>query len=74
MTLSQLSRAYNLRRDLDAAEGRMTTTGFRLAELMNKRCPNEAARLRAIDRCEDDLRDIFNEIRAIKAKLEAVTA
>ena len=37
MTLSQLSRAYNLRRDLDAAEGRMTTTGFRLAELMNKR-------------------------------------
>lgn len=74
MTLSQLSRAYNLRRDLDAAEGRMTTTGFRLAELMSKRCPNEAARLRAIDRCQDDLRDIFIEIKAIKAKLEAVTA
>lgn len=74
MTLSQLSRAYNLRRDLDAAEGRMTTTGFRLAELMNKRVPNEAARLRAIDRCQDDLRDTFIEIKAIKAKLEAVTA
>lgn len=74
MTLSQLSRAYNIRRDLDAAEGRMTTTGFGLAELMNKRCPNDAARLRFIDRCQDDLRDSVIEIKTIKAKLEAVTA
>lgn len=74
MNLKQMGTVYNLNKRMEEAEARLTTTGFRLAELMNRRCRNEAARLRFIDRCQDDLGDIFSEIMGIKAKMEAAKA
>lgn len=74
MNLKQMGTVYNLNKRMEEAEARLTTTGYRLADLMSKRCRNEAARLHFINRCQDDLRDILLEIREIKAQLEAVTA
>jgi len=74
MNLKQMGTVYNLNKRMEEAEARLTTTGYRLADLMSKRCRNDAARLRFIDRYQDDLGDIFTEIRDIKAQLEAVTA
>lgn len=74
MNLKQMGAVYNLNKRMEEAEARLVTTGFRLAELMNRRCRNDAARLRFIDRYQDDLGDIFTEIRDIKAKMEAATA
>lgn len=74
MDLKQMGTVYNLNKRMEDAEARLTTTGFRLAELMNRRCRNEAARIRFINRYQDDLGDIFTEIRDIKAKMEAATA
>lgn len=74
MDLKQMGTVYNLNKRLEEAEAWLATTGFRLAELMNMRCRNEAARLRFIDRYQDDLGDIFMEIRDIKAKMEAAKA
>ena len=74
MDLKQMGTVYNFNKRMEEAEARLTTTGFRLAELMNRRCRNEAARLRFIDRYQDDLGDIFSEIMDIKAKTEAAKA
>lgn len=74
MNLKQMGAVYNLNKRMEEAEARLTTTGFRLAELMSKRCRNEAARLHFIDRYQDDLGDIFSEIMGIKAKMEAAKA
>lgn len=74
MNLKQMSTVYNLNKRMEEAEARKVTTVCRLADLMNRRCRNDAARLRFIDRYQDDLGDIFLEIRDIKAQLEAVTA
>lgn len=74
MNLKQMSTVYNLNRRMEEAEARKVTTVCRLADLMNRRCRNDAARLHFIDRYQDDLGDIFTEIRDIKAQLEAVTA
>ena len=74
MNLKQMGTVYNLNKRMEEAKARLATTGFRLAELMNRRCRNEAARLRFIDRYQDDLGDIFSEIMDIKAKMEAAKA
>lgn len=74
MNLKQMGTVYNLNKRLEEAEARLTTTGFRLAELMNRRCRNDAARLRFINRYQDDPGDIFSEIMGIKAKMEALRA
>lgn len=74
MNLKQMGTVYNLNKRMEEAEARKVTTVCRLADLMNRRCRNEAARLHFIDRYQDDLRDIFLEIKDIKAKLEAATA
>lgn len=74
MNLKQMGAVYNLNNRLEEAEARKVTTVCRLADLMSKRCRNEAARLRFIDRYQDDLGDIFTEIKDIKAKMEAATA
>ena len=74
MDLKQMGTVYNLNKRMEEAEARLTTTGFRLAELMNRRCRNEAARLRFIDRYQDDLGDIFMEIMDLKATTEAAKA
>ena len=74
MNLKQMGTVYNLNKRMEEAEARLNTTGYRLADLMNRRCRNDAARLHFINRCQDDLRDILMEIRDIKAQLEAVTA
>lgn len=74
MNLKQKGTVYNLNKRMEEAEARKVTTVCRLADLMNRRCRNDAARLRFIDRYQDDLRDIFTEIKDIKAQLEAVTA
>lgn len=76
MDLKQMGTVYNLNKRLEEAEARLATTAFRLTELMNRRwrCRNEAARLRFIDRYQDDLGDIFTEIINIKAKMEAAKA
>jgi len=74
MNLKQMGTVYNLNKRMEEAEARKVTTVCRLAELMNRRCRNEAARLRFIDRYQNDLGDIFTEIRDIKAKMEAAKA
>lgn len=74
MNLKQMGTVYNLNKRMEEAEARLTTTGFRLAELMNRHCRNDAARLRFINRYQDDLGDIFSEIMGIKAKMEAAKA
>ncbi len=74
MNLKQMGTVYNINKRMEEAEARKVTTVCRLADLMNRRCRNEAARLHFINRCQDDLRDSFIEIKAIRAKLEAVTA
>ena len=74
MNLKQMGTIYNLNKRMEEAEARKVTTVCRLADLMNRRCRNDAARLHFIDRYQDDLRDIFLEIKDIKAQLEAVTA
>lgn len=74
MNLKQMSTVYNLNKRMEEAEARKVTTVCRLADLMNRRCRNDAARLHFIDRYQDDLRDIFLEIKDIKAKMEAATA
>lgn len=76
MDLKQMGTVYNLNKRMEEAKARLATTAFRLTELMNRRwrCQNEAARLRFIDRYQDDLWDIFMEIMDIKAKTEAAKA
>lgn len=74
MDLKQMGTVYNLNKRMEEAEARKVTTVCRLADLMNRRCRNEAARLRFIDRYQDDLGDIFSEIMDIKAKMEAAKA
>jgi len=74
MDLEHLSSAVALKERQEAAETRLTTTGFRLAELSNKTCRNEPARLRAIERCREDLVDTFGEILTIKRRLKEVGA
>lgn len=74
MNLKHLNTVYNLNKRMEEAEARKVTTVCRLADLMNRRCRNDAARLRFIDRYQDDLRDIFLEIKGIKAELEVATA
>lgn len=74
MNLKQMGAVYNLNKRMEEVEARKVTTVCRLADLMSKRCRNEAARLRFIDRYQDDLGDIFSEIKDIKAKTEAAKA
>lgn len=74
MNLKQMGTVYNLNKRMEEAKARLATTAIRLAELMNRRCRNEAARLRFIDRYQDDPGEIFTEIMDIEAKMEAAKA